>query len=105
MRRGSSAEAFYSGPCITGTHGIVYREKVLCYVPVDNRWYTFEECPFRVDGTPSTIYFKGGLYVLGGGLGRRVFRLTLDEALPIWKEIARLNQVSLLVPCFCFAPG
>ena len=84
------------------THGAALREKALCYVPVDNRWYKFEDCPFRVDGTPSTIYFKGGLYVLGGGLGRRVFRLSLDETLPNWKEIARLNQVSVLVPRFVF---
>jgi len=78
------------------------KTKVACYVPVDNRWYDFEEASFRVDIPPSTIYFKGGLYVLGGELGDQVFRLALDEALPKWREIAKLNQTRATGCCVLY---
>jgi len=76
--------------------------KSLCFVPVDNLWYVFEACPFRVDVPPSTIYFKGGLYVLGGELGKRVFRLSLDDSIPKWKEIANLNQTRATGCCVLY---
>jgi len=97
-RRGPSVQC----SIVLGKNQANQQSKTLCYVPGDNRWNVLADAPFRVEITPSTIYFKGGLYVMGGELGKRVFRLSLDEPSPKWTEIASLNQTRATGCCVLY---